>query len=470
MSDNSSNDKDNKELDAVSSEGKEGKLDPKDASLALVKKSRINKRTLRIAVSIVASLIFLGVIIGLSPHKPKSAKQQEQEKQKYTQQIPSDLDVTPQDYAPVKGETVQAPQIEGYSTPKVVADQNSSLPQYSTYNRNPTPDQSAQYPGANAQQQQNQQQPTQKSSPLVSMFNMASQDDEARKKLAALTSGFFFPWTSQEDQKSAQKSQPGQVDQSIQAQTAAIESAYESAYSKQNMSKEKQTFLNNQQGDYSAYLDNHYLTPVDAAHLLQAGTLIPITMITAINSDLPGTILAQVNENVFDSLSGRNILVPRGSRLIGTYDNGIAFGQDRVLVVWNRLLRTDGVSITLRGMKGTDLQGKSGLHDQVDYHIAQILATVGAATVFTVSTNAAISALSTNSFLSSLASAMTAQGSTSSSVTSAAQSAAMTYANKLIDQQPTINIREGMRANCIIDKDMILPAFVDADGGYVAGR
>ena len=249
-------------------------------------------------------------------------------------------------------------------------------------------------------------------------------------------------------------------------QAQALQAAYDSPYTKQNMAAEKQKFLENQKGDFSAYLDNRWISPVDSQHILQAGTLIPITMITGINSDLPGTIISQVTENVFDSLTGQNILIPRGSRLIGTYDNAIAFGQDRVLVAWERLIRTDGVSISLRGMKGADLQGKAGLHDQVDYHVQQILAVLGAATVFNVGTNAAISALSTNQFLSSLAAAMTAQGSTSNNVTTAANAAAIDYANKIIDQQPTIIIREGTRADCLIDKDMILPAFVDDEGGY----
>jgi type IV secretion system protein VirB10 len=470
----------NKDFNSGSTEGKTGKLDPNDASLAIVKKSNINRKTIRIAVSIVGALILLGVMIGLSPHKPKTVKEKEQEKQKYSQQIPSDLAVNPGDYGMVKGEPVEAPQVEGYNyAPKPVGDQNSSVPQYQVYNRNPNPDQTVQYPTPQPSQsqnqpgQQNQQQLTQKNLPfsLNPMAGYVGPDEEAKRRLAALTSPFFFAWSSDEqkaNQQSAQDSQPGS--KATDAQTAAIQAAYESAYSKENMAEEKQSFLNSQKGDYSTYLDNHYITATDAAHLIQAGSIIPVIMETGIDSDLPGTVIAVVYENVFDSLTGQNILIPRGSKLIGNYDNQLSFGQNRVLVTWDRVIRTDGVSISLRGMPGTDLQGQAGLHDQVDYHLATILATVGAASLFDIGTNAAISALSTNQFLGSLAAAMTAQGSTSSNVTSAAQAAAIAYANKLVDQQPTVIIRSGTRGNCLVQKDMILPTFVDGNSAYTEGQ
>jgi len=475
MADIRDNDKEGKDGDSVSTEGKTGKLDPNDDSLAIVKKTNINRKTVRIAVSIVGALILLGVMIGLSPHKPKTAKEKEQEKQKYSQQIPSDLNVNPEDYGAVKGQTVEGPQVQGYAyAPKPVADENNAVPQYQTYNRNPNPDQTVQYPIPQPSQSQNQQQqPTRKNLPfsLNPMAGYGGPDEETKRRLAALTSPFFFAWSPDEqkaNQRAGQDNQPG--GKATDVQTAAIQAAYESAYSKQNMAAEKQSFLNTQKGDYSAYLDNHYITPTDAAHLIQAGSLIPLVMETGINSDLPGIVLAQVYANVFDSLTGQNILIPRGSKLIGKYDNQITFGQNRVLVSWDRVIRTDGVSISLRGMPGTDLQGQAGLRDQVDYHLAAILATVGAATVFDIGTNAAISALSTSSFLSSLATAMTAQGSTSSNVTSAAQAAALAYANKLVDQQPTIVIRPGTRANCLVEKDMILPTFVDGNSAYSEGQ
>jgi type IV secretion system protein TrbI len=466
-------------LDNGSQDNTTEPVSSKDRPPSFFKKPVVNKQIIQLALIGVGTLVMIATFIAFTPHKPKPAQAKDKGQQQFAKQIPSSLDLTPEDYARLKAEAAQPTSFQPYAVSRSpVGSVDNATPLYQTYTPGPTTEQQVAFPD----EQQAQptptnvnQQPTAKASPLsFSAFSPNnSADEETKRRLAALTSGFFFSWTSADQQMQAAKQKAAaaqDADAQAQAQANAISSAYESPYSKQNMAQEKQTFLAKQQADYSAYLDNHYLSPVDAAHMLMASTEIPITMITAINSDLPGEILAQVNENVFDSLSGQNILIPRGSRLIGTYDNSVAFGQDRVLVVWNRLIRTDGISISLRGMKGTDLQGKSGLHDQVDFHLAQILAAVGASTAFNVATNAAIAAMSTNKFLSSLATAMTAQGSSSSNVTSAATAAATAYANKLVDQQPTIVIREGTRAYCLIDKDMILPSFVDQDGGYMPSR
>ena len=457
---------------------KSKKKSPNDPDLGLVKKAPVTKKMLRLMAFAVAAMVFFGLIIGLSSsHKGGPNKDQLKKDQALTQQIPDNLNPNADDYGlikPVRVDTVPPGSI--MSTAGKYGSQNTANPSYQAYPTNPQNPQQVQFP-TQQQQQGNSQQPQEPTAKNPSMsfaaFATNSPDEETKRRLAALTSGFFFPWQSAEQQAAIAKqvsTAQQQAEKQAQAQTDALASAYESPYSKENMSKEKQDFVSSQQADYGAYLDNHYLSPVDAQHLLTAGTLIPIVMETGINSDLPGTIISQVIEPVFDSLTGQNILIPRGSKLIGTYDNTVSFGQNRVFVAWQRLIRTDGISISLRGMKGTDLQGQAGLHDSVDYHLATILAVVGASTLFNIGTNAAIAALSTNQFLSGLANAMTAQGNSSSNVTSAATNAATEYASKLISEQPTITIRPGIRANCLIDKDMILPAFVDQEGGYAPAQ
>ena len=103
-------------------------------------------------------------------------------------------------------------------------------------------------------------------------------------------------------------------------------------------------------------------------YVLQAGAVIPAALITGIRSDLPGQITAQVTENVYDSPTGRILLIPQGTRLIGQYDNGVGFGQRRVLLVWNRLIFPNGRSIVLERQPGADAEGYAGLEDGVDYH------------------------------------------------------------------------------------------------------
>ena len=238
---------------------------------------------------------------------------------------------------------------------------------------------------------------------------------------------------------------------------------YDTDYQKQNGQKEKNAFLASQQADYGAILDNKYLTPPDPTHELVATTVIPITMITGINSDNPGAIIAQVNHNVYDSLTGTNILIPAGSKLLGTYDSSVAFGQDSVLVAWNRLILPNLVSIELRGMPGADQQGQAGFRDKVNYHITKLLAGVSLATVFNVAQDVALSALSTASFLNSIASAAIANGQVSQSAQNETQQIVEAYANKLINQQPTVTIRPGYQGVVIVNKDIILPVYAPAN-------
>ena len=104
---------------------------------------------------------------------------------------------------------------------------------------------------------------------------------------------------------------------------------------------------------------------------LHAGSIIPATLLTGINADLPGTILAQVRADVFDSVTGRYLLIPRGAKLVGVYDSRIAQGQRRVLVAWTRLLYPDGSSLDLLGMAGTDPAGYAGFGAKVDEHLSK---------------------------------------------------------------------------------------------------
>jgi type IV secretion system protein VirB10 len=103
-------------------------------------------------------------------------------------------------------------------------------------------------------------------------------------------------------------------------------------------------------------------------NLLQAGSTITAALITSVRSDLPGPVSAQVTRNVYDSLSGRILLIPQGSRLIGTYDAQVSFGQKRVLLAWDRLILPDGRSLLLDRLVGADAGGRSGLEDGVDAH------------------------------------------------------------------------------------------------------
>lgn len=121
-------------------------------------------------------------------------------------------------------------------------------------------------------------------------------------------------------------------------------------------------------------------------YIVQAGTVIAAALITGIRSDLPGQITAQMTEDVHDSPTGSHLLIPQGSRLMGQYDSQAAFGQRRVLLVWNRIVMPDGTSIVLERLQGTDTRGFAGLEDEVDYHWGQLFRAAALSTLLGVGT------------------------------------------------------------------------------------
>nr|WP_257221737.1 TrbI/VirB10 family protein [Acinetobacter sp. YH12201] len=120
-------------------------------------------------------------------------------------------------------------------------------------------------------------------------------------------------------------------------------------------------------------------------------TVIPAALVTGIRSDLPGQITAQVTENVYDSPTGSLLLIPQGTRIIGQYDDGVTFGQRRVLLVWNRLILPGGRSIVLERLPGADASGYAGLEDGVDYHWWDLMKAAGLSTLLAVGTELATS-------------------------------------------------------------------------------
>jgi len=122
-----------------------------------------------------------------------------------------------------------------------------------------------------------------------------------------------------------------------------------------------------------AVTSNETITTSASPYVLQAGSIIPAALITGIRSDLPGQITAQVTQNVYDSPTGRLLLIPQGARLIGEYDSEISAGQNRVLLAWNRLILPDGRSIRLDRQPGADASGMAGLQDKTNYHWGNML-------------------------------------------------------------------------------------------------
>ena len=113
---------------------------------------------------------------------------------------------------------------------------------------------------------------------------------------------------------------------------------------------------------YSVSTRNPQLTPYE----IRVGSIIPAVMVSGINSDLPGDIIAQVSQDIRDTKTGRFVLIPQGSKLIGRYDSHVAMGQERVMIAWYRLQFPDASTFDLDNMGAVDLAGYSGMHDQVN--------------------------------------------------------------------------------------------------------
>ena len=189
---------------------------------------------------------------------------------------------------------------------------------------------------------------------------------------------------------------------------------------------------------------SHELRRASSPSTLSAGTVIPASLITGLNSDLPGTVIAQVTENVRDSATGRTILIPQGARLIGRYDSMVAYGQRRALLVWTRIIFPDGASVQLDNLPATDVAGYAGLEDKVDSHSWQLLKGIALSTLLGVSTQLSF-------------------GGGGDLVRAIRQSAQQNAANagdritsRNLDVQPTITVRPGWPVRVLVSKDLVL--------------
>jgi type IV secretory pathway VirB10-like protein len=190
------------------------------------------------------------------------------------------------------------------------------------------------------------------------------------------------------------------------------------------------------------------LTKPASSYILQAGSIIPAALITGIKSDLPGMITAQVTENVYDSPSGRFLLVPQGSKLIGTYDSQVSFGQSRVLLVWNRIVLPNGNSIVLKRLSGTDAEGYAGLEDGVDYHWDKLLTTVALSTLLGIGAE-----LGSSGEESDLVRAL--RRGTQVSINQSGQQ----LVRRQINVQPTLTVRQGFPVRVIVNRDLVLAQY-----------
>lgn len=178
---------------------------------------------------------------------------------------------------------------------------------------------------------------------------------------------------------------------------------------------------------------------------LAAGTVIAASLVTGLNSDLPGTVIAQVTENVRDSATGRIVVIPQGTRLVGRHDSTVKLGQRRALLMWERLVFPDGSSVELGELPASDRSGYSGVEDHVDAHPWQLIEGIGLATLLGVGTEIGLG---------------DDEGDLVRALREAGQDNAVRAGEQIVarrlDVGPTLIVRPGWPVRAIVNRDLVL--------------
>ena len=214
----------------------------------------------------------------------------------------------------------------------------------------------------------------------------------------------------------------------------------------QSATQDRHTAFRNEPVDRQTVALDRVMAPA-LPYILQAGAVIPAAMITGIRSDLPGQVTAQVTQNVYDSPTGSLLLIPQGTRIIGEYDDGVTFGQRRVLLVWNRLVFPNGHSIVLERQPGADAAGYAGLEDGVDYHWWDLMKAAGLSTLLGIGTELATSD----------------EDRLIRAIRDGAQDTINQAGQQIIQRQlqvePTLTIRPGFPVRVIVTRDLVLEPY-----------
>lgn len=240
-------------------------------------------------------------------------------------------------------------------------------------------------------------------------------------------------------------SAPDRPSMSLPDTSALRENGYDPA-----ADKDKEAFLGRAAKDASWILP--HTRTAGQKYEVKTGAVIPGIMVTGINSDLPGNIIAQVSQNVFDSATGNHLLLPQGTKLFGVYDSRVIYGQERVLVAWNRVVFPDGSAITLGAMPGSDESGYAGYTDKVDNHYFRIF---GSAILMSLITGGMSYSMDSLDNSGSDSDKPTLQNEMGSALAAQLGQAALQLLQKNLNIKPTLEIRPGYQFNVIVTKDLV---------------
>ena len=240
-------------------------------------------------------------------------------------------------------------------------------------------------------------------------------------------------------------SAPGKPSMSMSDASGLHERSYDLA-----ADKDKEAFFDRAAKDASWI--SPYSRMVGQQFELKTGAVIPGVMVTGINSDLPGNIIAQVSQNVFDSVTGKHLLLPQGAKLFGVYDSRVIYGQERVLVAWNRVVFPDGSSITLGAMPGSDMAGNAGYTDEVNNHYFRIF---GSAVLMSLMSGGMAYTMDSLDNSNSESDKPTLQNEMGSALAAQLGQATLQLLQKNLNIKPTLEMRPGYQFNVIVTKDLV---------------
>ena len=240
-------------------------------------------------------------------------------------------------------------------------------------------------------------------------------------------------------------SAPDRPSMSMPDTSALRENGYDPA-----ADKDKEAFFD-RAGKDTSWILPHSRT-AGQKYEVKTGAVIPGIMVTGINSDLPGNIIAQVSQNVFDTATGNHLLLPQGAKLFGVYDSRVIYGQERVLVAWNRVVFPDGSAVTLGAMPGSDMSGYAGYIDKVDNHYFRIF---GSAILMSMISGGMAYTMDTLDNSNSDSDNPTLQNEMGSALAAQLGQATLQLLQKNLNIKPTLEIRPGYQFNVIVTKDMV---------------
>jgi type IV secretion system protein VirB10 len=252
--------------------------------------------------------------------------------------------------------------------------------------------------------------------------------------------------------------QPAQAQQYQAAYPAAeyqraLEAAAQTAYPSPQTPQDPYALQNGRDNKQNFYPDDNART--DGGQFLGdtslwIGTIIPAVLITAINTDLPGNTLARVTENIYDSKTGKNLLVPQGTILVARYNSSVSYAQHRVQIVWDTLIRPDGFQLELAGANGVDRKGMAGLEAVYHENWFEYLKAAGIITLFSVA----------NSKMTEEA-AKYASDSTAAGIAQAntefVNEMGANIVSRTMNIQPTLTVDNGMVINIMLNRNISLP-------------